>query len=111
MKTETELALLRMMLSKATEFEILPQQFKGGRAVGEITIQRRVQRDGSVKWAVYLRDDYVLDQSGDWQFEPIPSSRTDEFLATTRFELADAWERAQAAAIKLTQKGKSKWAS
>jgi hypothetical protein len=89
LKPTTELAFMRMLLSKATEFEILPQ----------IVIKRRIQRDGSVKWAVYRRG-YALDKKGEWQLEPIPSSRTDEFLADTRFELADAWERAQAAALR-----------
>lgn len=36
----------------------------------------------------------VLDRDGDWVYEPMPSSRTDEFIQATRFTLAEALERA-----------------
>jgi hypothetical protein len=57
-----------------------------GRADGlmDHTVQTRVQRDGSV---LYVISDgvAVMARDGEWQIEPIPSSRTDAFIANTRF--------------------------
>jgi hypothetical protein len=88
-------------LEAATAFEVMPQFFEGGKAWGEIAIRRQVQRDNSVKWAVYCRS-FVLTKSGEWVFEPIPSSRTDEFIADTRFDsLASAWIEAEIQVTKM----------
>lgn len=43
-----------------------------------------------VKWAV-RKHGSCLDKNGEWEYEPMPSSRTDEFYARCRFEsLQDA---------------------
>lgn len=55
---------------------------------------------GEDSWAVCDMDD-VLNRDGDWEFEPFPSSRTDEFKARTRFSLDEAFARAEAEAAKL----------
>lgn len=43
------------------------------------------QRDGSRLWAV--RDNFgsVLNKMGEWEYQPMPSSRNDEFLARCRY--------------------------
>ena len=49
------------------------------------------------KWAV-RRLSSCLNKEGEWEYEPIPSSRDDDFYARCRFdsldEAFDAWERA-----------------
>ena len=49
-----------------------------------IFIERRGQRDGTILWAV-ISGGAALGSDGRWEFEPLPSSRTDEYLATHRF--------------------------
>jgi hypothetical protein len=53
-----------------------------------ITIESREQRDGSVKW-VLCNDIYVLSKDGYFEYEPLPSSRTDKYLKATRYEDKD----------------------
>ena len=55
----------------------------------EILIQRAWQMDGTALWAVRL-DDNCLNKQGQWEWEPMPSSRDDEFLARCRFDSAEA---------------------
>ena len=54
----------------------------GGR---EIVIEAREQIDGSIKWAVKM-ELWVLGKDNQYHYEPMPSSRTDEFLKNTRFD-------------------------
>lgn len=54
-----------------------------------------VEARGSDKWAI-IYEGACLNKSGDWVREGLPSSRTPDFLAETRFSLDDALERAQA---------------
>lgn len=98
-KAVTEFALVETMLSKATEFEILPQAQKGNRIRAQITMKRSIQVSGAVKWAVYLGQQFVLDKNCEW-LDALPLDVTDEFLENTRFELKIAWIMAQTAAIK-----------
>jgi hypothetical protein len=60
----------------------------------DITLQRRTQRDGSHRWVVYrFGTSYALNRDGQWEYEPIPSSRDDAYLARTRFAtLMEAYE-------------------
>jgi hypothetical protein len=46
----------------------------------------------TAKWTVFAPiHNSVLNRGGEWEFEPMPSSRTDEFLARVRFDtLLDA---------------------
>lgn len=37
----------------------------------------------------------VLSITGDWEWEPSPSNRDDEFITRTRFDLADAMKLAE----------------
>lgn len=58
----------------------------GGRFdADDITLRRMPQRKGADKWAIYNRG-AVLSKDGDWEYEPTPSSRTDEYLQRCRFD-------------------------
>jgi len=60
--------------------------------IGEITVESR----GDGMWAV-LDGRWCLNRDGGWEHEPMPSSRTEEFLARCRFPLEEAVVRAAAA--------------
>lgn len=62
-------------------------QISGGGPNGEpdIRLCRRPQMQGPDKWAVY-RNGSVLSKQGHWIYEPLPSSRDDEFLRQCRFD-------------------------
>jgi hypothetical protein len=49
-----------------------------------VMIERCRQRDGSYKYAV-RQAGAVMSKIGNWEHEPIPSSRDDEFFARCRF--------------------------
>jgi hypothetical protein len=63
---------------------------------GSVTINRQRQRDDSYRWAVRAGG-FCLNEHGAWEYEPIPSSRTDGFLRRCRFESVEAalsaWEK------------------
>ena len=56
----------------------------GKRFDNEITVQQSRQIEGPPLWAVRLNGE-CLNKSGEWEWEPMPSSRDDEFLARCRF--------------------------
>lgn len=60
----------------------LPTTKRGG---SEVKVQRTRQMNGPDKWSVRL-DGNCLNKRGDWEWEPMPSSRDDEFLNRCRFE-------------------------
>ncbi|WP_027817100.1 hypothetical protein [Paraburkholderia bannensis] len=63
----------------------------------QITIERTSQMDGSYLWKAKRGSD-VLNKDGDWEYEPLPSSRDDAFLARCRFaNAAEAIAAAQTA--------------
>lgn len=49
----------------------------------------RVEWRGDDKWAV-VEAQMCLTQSGTWEYEPMPSNRSDAFLKRCRFALDDA---------------------
>lgn len=61
----------------------------------ESRIELCVQRNGTHKWAV-RRGCACLNSDGEFEFEPTPSGRDDDFLTRCRFESAEAayqaWE-------------------
>jgi len=67
-----------------------------GRQIDEIRIERARQMDGGALWAVRFRGD-VLNKNGEWEWEPMPSGRDEDFLTRARFDIA---EEAIAAAIR-----------
>lgn len=54
-----------------------------------ITIDRMVRTDGSVLWSIVWIG-YVFNKGGEWEYDPLPSSRDDEFLARCRWDSFDA---------------------
>src|SRR5574337_49177 len=61
----------------------------------EVRLERCKQRDGSYKWAV-RRGGACMNIDGEFEYEPMPSSRDNAFLARCRFDSAEsayaAWE-------------------
>lgn len=53
-----------------------------------------IESRGMNLWAVTTGGRSVLNNMGEFEFEPMPSSRSDEFIARTRFSFSDAWVRA-----------------
>lgn len=60
----------------------------GGR--GSILLERRCQRDGPPLWAILESGSSCLVAPASWEFERMPSSRTEEYLARARRPLPDA---------------------
>jgi hypothetical protein len=69
-----------------------------------ITVEERGQIDGQTLWAV-CRMGQCLDGDGEWDYEPIPSSRTQEWIADHRFLLDTALDLARGAAAHVTVNG------
>lgn len=65
----------------------------------------RIEWRGDDRWAVCTGNTAVLGRNGMWHHEPLPSSRTDQWLADHRFSLEEAWSLAIAAADTLTVNG------
>lgn len=53
-----------------------------------------VEKRGTHSWCI-SRNGSVLANTGEWVYEPLPSSRTDEFIASTRFTLDFALDKAR----------------
>jgi hypothetical protein len=80
---EKEVIRLQKMLSKATRFT-----FSGGRL--PITVEMR----GDNRWAV-CDSGFCLNRDGEFEAEPLNSSRSREFLERTRYTFDEAWELAE----------------
>ena len=65
------------MLAMATRFQITE----------DIAIEKRSEG----KWCVQVFGGTVLDRDLNRHYEPMPSSRTEEFIAATRFTLKEAF--------------------
>ncbi|MEV6547942.1 hypothetical protein AB0M57_04440 [Streptomyces sp. NPDC051597] len=81
------------------EVSLLPE---GHRARCHFTIT--VEHRGGASWAV-LDGPFCLGLDGDWEYEPLPSNRTDEWISTHRFDLKTALELAKQAAPRVTVNG------
>ncbi len=65
------------------EIDILPVvAYDAG---GDVRIEAAKQGDGRVLWKV-RKHGSVLTKNGEWEWEPRPSGRDDEFLSRCRFE-------------------------
>jgi hypothetical protein len=67
-------------------------------SLSEVFVERCAQRDGSYLWRVTKRGD-CLNKDGEWEYEPLPSSRDDAFLERCRFDSAETAITAARAAI------------
>ena len=65
----------------------LPYPTCAYRVDDNIRIEEARQINGPAKWAV-RRIGSVLNRDGEWEWEPMPSSRDDEFIARCRFNSA-----------------------
>ena len=81
-----ELRELRELVGLATEFE----------PIEDVKISLRSAVDGRRRWAVVIHNS-VLAKDGELEYEPLPSSRTEEFIKRTRY---DSIQEALAAARK-----------
>lgn len=68
---------------------ILPLAVAAYALPGDGVIERCLQRDGSFKWAVRRSPGVCMTQDGEWEFEPMPSSRDADFMARCRYESAE----------------------
>lgn len=85
-----ELRAARELLACATEFEISER----------VTVAQRKGID-AVRWAVYRDRSFCLAKDGEWEYEPLPSSRDDAFIERCRFgTLAEAIAAMRAAVEK-----------
>lgn len=64
-----------------------PLQVRSYKVDREINIERCGQIEGPDKWAV-RKPGACLNKRGEWEWEPLPSSRDDEFLERCRFATA-----------------------
>jgi hypothetical protein len=66
-----------------------------------ITLERRGQREGADKWGIYKSSSVLYKSEKRFGYEGMPSSRTNEHLADTRFnsaqEALDFWQECQPA--------------
>lgn len=69
------------MLARAVRFQI----------ADDIHIEKR----GENRWCVSAFGGTVVDRELQRHYEPMPSNRTEEFIAATRFTLAEAFDIAQ----------------
>lgn len=69
-------------LDSAADAEVLAY------GIGDMTVDRVRQLKGSDLWAV-RSGSMCLSTNGEWDWEPMPSSRDDEWIATHRFKTAD----------------------
>ena len=51
-------------------------------------------------WAITQRGGLVMDKKGDWEYEPLPSNRSQRFIKRTRWSTADKALAAYARAVK-----------
>lgn len=70
----------------------------------EIRVEERGQIDGTTRWAV-CRMGQCLNRRGRWDYEMLPSSRTDRWIAGHRFDLDTALRLAKKAAPLITVNG------
>lgn len=72
--------------------ELQPVQYRvvesGVSVRNSVWIDRRIQPDGSSLWTISDSQSRgsVLNKSLEWEYEPSPSNRDDEFYDRTRFE-------------------------
>ncbi len=52
------------------------------------TLEAVIGRDSMLKWCIREGGE-CLRRDGEWEYEPQPSSRTDEFIAATRWPSAE----------------------
>lgn len=77
--------------SKAIKFQL-----------GDIYVESR----GLNVWVV-SNGSSVRNTLGEWEWEPMPSNRSDDFIARTRLPFSDAWELARALSLLLNKEDRN----
>ena len=77
------------------------QSYSVGRLASgfDVIVERCRQRNGEFLWKVDA-EAMCLNKSGEWEYEPLPSSRDDDFMARCRFATADKAIEAARKALK-----------
>jgi len=85
---------VRSRLDLTNEQKLLLFEFATQFQISEnITLEQRVSRKGKNKWAIAGPSGYCYCKDEDkWEYEPLPSNRSDDFLAKTRYSLPTALE-------------------
>jgi hypothetical protein len=83
------------LLSKATEFTFLDMSPERRSIslpyIRRLTVNRTSRLDDTPSWAIRSEGSMCLNHHGEWEWEPQPSSRDDEFFARCRWpDLAEA---------------------
>ena len=87
----------KSLLALATTFMVMESDDTDACAFATVTVERRRQRDGTIKWAIYKDGSSVLDKKTRlWLYDRMNSSRTDDHILATRW---DNLEDAMAAAF------------
>ncbi len=60
----------------------------------DIRVTMRMSQDGTHRWAVF-NGSSCLNTLGEWEYEPMPSSREEEYLERTRYTKDEALRLAQ----------------
>jgi len=85
---KAEREAMRAELQQRDELLLLATHFQFNRHISVVS-------RGLNKWAV-SNGTSVLNTDGEWEWEPMPSSRDDDFIARARFTFAEAVTRARA---------------
>lgn len=76
------------LLARATEFDLLPYdptERVSYMRLRSLKISRRKRINDTPRWAIVDEMNTCLNHDGEWEWEPSPSSRTDEFFARCRW--------------------------
>lgn len=68
---------------------VVVSSYRVGNSIDAARVERVMQIEGPDKWAVRLHG-RCLNTAGQWEWEPMPSSRDDDFLGRCRFDTAHA---------------------
>jgi len=84
---------LSVILESLASYQELVGQANRFKIADRIYVDLRDEEED--RWAV-VSDGWVLDNENTWVREPMPSSRTDEFLERTRYSRTEAIAKAKA---------------
>ena len=85
-----------MTTIKVSAYTVYPTGYDDATFADKYLWTITVEATGNGLWAVRKRGIQCLNREDDWQYEPTPSNRDDEFLEQCRFTEEDALRRAEA---------------
>lgn len=78
-----------LQVNVASAWVIRPDDVLNGRYPEGVQVVDTCSRDDDKSWAIRASG-RCMNHEGDWEFEPLPSSRTDEFFARCRWPTLEA---------------------